>query len=239
MGDPERVPQTPPCHADRAALASGVAHVLIDRVAFVRRRLARVLGWLAFAAAVLPMGALIAVQKLGGGGFFQAVLDWGVAPALPLALLSVLLGFVNVIDNPARQTFVLEMVGRDELQNAVALNSVVMNSSRVIGPAIGGVVISLIGLAPCFYLNAASYLAVLLALAMMDATKLQKVPTVPRAKGQLRDGFRYVWSDRMVRTPLLMMAVIGTLVGIKLMISGFSRLMLGTSFRSFEKRFVQ
>jgi MFS family permease len=126
-------------------------------------------------------------------------------------LLSVLLGFVNVIDNPARQTFVLEMVGRDELQNAVALNSVVMNSSRVIGPAVGGVVISLIGLAPCFYLNAASFVAVLFALGMMDPTKLQRVPTVPRAKGQLRDGFRYVWSDRMVRTPLLMMAVIGTL----------------------------
>jgi predicted MFS family arabinose efflux permease len=103
------------------------------------------------------------------------------------------------------------MVGRDELQNAVALNSVVMNSSRVIGPAVGGVVISLIGLAPCFYLNAASFVAVLIALAMMDATKLQRVPTVPRAKGQLREGFRYVWSDRMVRTPLLMMAVIGTL----------------------------
>ena len=126
-------------------------------------------------------------------------------------LLSVVLGFVNVFDNPARQTFVLEMVGRDELQNAVALNSVVMNSSRIIGPAVGGVIIALIGLAPCFYLNAASFVAVLIALAMMDASKLQRVPTVPRAKGQLRAGFRYVWSDRMVRTPLLMMAVIGTL----------------------------
>jgi MFS family permease len=126
-------------------------------------------------------------------------------------LVSVVLGFVNVLDNPARQTFVMEMVGRDELQNAVALNSVVMNSSRIIGPAVGGVVISLLGLAPCFYLNAASFVAVLIALAMMDATKLQRVPTVPRAKGQLREGFRYVWSDRMVRTPLLMMAVIGTL----------------------------
>ncbi len=84
-------------------------------------------------------------------------------------LFSVLLGFVNVVDNPARQTFVMEMVGRDELPNAVGLNSVVMNSSRVVGPAVGGIVIEAVGLAPCFFFNAASYLAVLLALWMMNA----------------------------------------------------------------------
>ena len=126
-------------------------------------------------------------------------------------LFSVLLGFVNVIDNPARQTFVMEMVGRDELPNAVGLNSVVMNSSRVVGPAIGGIVIEAVGLGPCFFFNAASYLAVLLALWLMNGDLLQKVATIPRAKGQLREGFRYVWSDRMVRTTLVMMAVIGTL----------------------------
>jgi MFS family permease len=126
-------------------------------------------------------------------------------------LFSVLLGFVNVFDNPARQTFVMEMVGREELPNAVGLNSVVMNSSRIVGPAIGGIVIEIVGLAPCFFLNAASYVAVLLALHMMRAEELRPVPVVPRAKGQLREGFRYVWSDRLVRTPLIMMAVIGTL----------------------------
>jgi len=126
-------------------------------------------------------------------------------------LFSVLLGFVNVFDNPARQTFVMEMVGREELPNAVGLNSVVMNSSRIVGPAIGGIVIKFVGLAPCFFLNAASYAAVLLALRMMRASELRPAPVVARAKGQLRDGFRYVWSDRLVRTPLLMMAVIGTL----------------------------
>ena len=83
-----------------------------------------------------------------------------------------LLGFVNVFDNPARQTFVMEMVGRDELPNAVGLNSVVMNSSRVVGPAIGGILIEVVGLAPCFFFNAASYVAVIVALSMMDATKL-------------------------------------------------------------------
>jgi MFS family permease len=126
-------------------------------------------------------------------------------------LFSVALGFVNVFDNPARQTFVMEMVGREDLPNAVGLNSVVMNSSRIVGPAVGGIVIKFIGLAPCFFLNAASYVAVLAALRMMRAAELRPVPVVARAKGQLRDGFRYVWSDRLVRTPLIMMAVIGTL----------------------------
>ena len=126
-------------------------------------------------------------------------------------LLSFLLGFVNVVDNPARQTFVLEMVGRDDLPNAVSLNSVVMNSSRVVGPAIGGVLIEAFGIAPCFYINAASYVAVIVALSMMDTSLLHRLPTVERAKGQLREGFRYAWSEPLVRIPLLMMAVIGTL----------------------------
>jgi predicted MFS family arabinose efflux permease len=126
-------------------------------------------------------------------------------------LFSVLLGFVNVFDNPARQTFVMEMVGREDLPNAVGLNSVVMNSSRIVGPAVGGIVIKFIGLAPCFFLNAASYVAVLAALRMMRGSELRPVPVVARAKGQLRAGFRYVWSDRLVLIPLVMMAVIGTL----------------------------
>jgi predicted MFS family arabinose efflux permease len=139
------------------------------------------------------------------------IVAFGSPTVLLVYVFSVLLGFVNVIDNPARQTFVMEMVGRDELPNAVGLNSVVMNSSRVVGPAIGGIVIQAVGLGPCFFVNAASFVAVLVALWMMNGDALQRVATVPRAKGQLREGFRYVWSDRMVRTPLVMMAVIGTL----------------------------
>jgi predicted MFS family arabinose efflux permease len=135
----------------------------------------------------------------------------GQATVLIDYLFSVALGFVNVFDNPARQTFVMEMVGREELPNAVGLNSVVMNSSRIVGPAVGGIVIKFIGLAPCFFLNAASYVAVLAALRMMRGDELRRVPVVARAKGQLRDGFRYVWSDRLVLIPLVMMAVIGTL----------------------------
>ncbi len=139
------------------------------------------------------------------------IVSVGAAAVWNVYLLSFLLGFVNMIDNPARQTFVLEMVGRDQLQNAVSLNSVVMNSARVVGPAVGGLLIDLFGVGPCFYINAASYIAVIVALRMMDTTQLHRMPTVERARGQLRAGLRYAWSERMVRTPLLMMAVIGTL----------------------------
>jgi MFS family permease len=121
------------------------------------------------------------------------------------------LGFVNMIDNPARQTFVLEMVGRDDLPNAVSLNSVVMNGARVIGPAIAGALIAVVGLAVCFEVNAASYVAVIIGLSLMRRGELHRSPTVARAKGQLREGLRYVWRTPALRDTLLLVAVVGTL----------------------------
>ncbi len=124
-------------------------------------------------------------------------------------LLAVLLGVVNVFDNPARQTFVMEMVGRDDLPNAVSLNTVVMNASRVVGPAIGGVVIVVFGLGVCFFVNAVSYVAVLIGLSMMRSAELHPTGEVVRAKGQIRDGFRYVWRTPALRNTLLAVAIIG------------------------------
>jgi MFS family permease len=124
-------------------------------------------------------------------------------------LLAFLLGVTNLFDNPARQTFVFEMVGKEDLPNAVSLNSVVMNASRVIGPAVGGVVITVVGLGVCFLANAASFLAVLVALALMRTSELHTITPVVRAKGQLRDGFRYVWRTPSLRNTLIAMAVIG------------------------------
>ncbi len=120
-------------------------------------------------------------------------------------------GCVTALDNPARQTFVLEMVGREHLPNAVTLNTVNINMARVIGPALAGLIIAVIGIAPCFFLNAASYIAVIIALLMMNKSELSALPAQARAKGQLRDGFRYVWSTPRLRIPLIMMAVVGTL----------------------------
>lgn len=121
------------------------------------------------------------------------------------------LGFVNLVDNPTRQTFIFEMVGPDQLTNAVSLHSVLVNVARVIGPALAGALILTVGIAPCFLINAASYLAVIAALAAMRAAELRPGPRQPRRPGQLREGVLYVARTPALLTPLLMMAVIGTL----------------------------
>jgi MFS family permease len=128
-----------------------------------------------------------------------------------VGLLAVCLGLVNTVDNPTRQTFVIEMVGKEQIQNAVSLNSVLVNLARVIGPAIAGALIASVGLASCFLVNAASYIAVLISLRMMHAEHLHSGVLVARASGQLREGFRYVRSTPVLRNVLLMMAIIGTL----------------------------
>jgi MFS family permease len=121
------------------------------------------------------------------------------------------LGCVTVVDNPTRQSFVMEMVGGGEVSNAVGLNSSVITLARIIGPALAGIIIAAAGVTPCFFINAASYLAVLVALAMMDPEELIRSEPVQRAKGQLREGLAYVWSTPTLRRALLLMAVVGTL----------------------------
>jgi MFS family permease len=126
-------------------------------------------------------------------------------------VLALGLGLVTAFDMPVRQTFVVEMVGPDLLANAVTLNSVLMNAGRLVGPALGGVLIAAVGIGWCFVLNALSYLAVLGAVASMNTSALNTVAPASRAKGQVREGFRYVWARPELRTPLLIMAVLGTL----------------------------
>jgi len=124
-------------------------------------------------------------------------------------LLAGALGVVNLFDNPARQTFMVEMVGRDDLPNAVSLNAALMNGARVIGPAIGGVIITVFGLGTCFFVNAASYVAVIVGLSLMRTSELHRTPPVARARGQVREGFRYVWATPALRNVLLSVALIG------------------------------
>lgn len=126
-------------------------------------------------------------------------------------MLALALGLVNAVDNPARQTFIIEMVGKDELVNAVSLNSAQVNLSRVIGPAIGGVLIATMGLASCFIINAVSFAAVLIALYMMKPEHLHKARQAEYVKGQLKEGLTYVMSTPVLRDALLMMVIIGTL----------------------------
>jgi MFS family permease len=124
--------------------------------------------------------------------------------------LAGLLGVVNLFDNPARQSFVQEMVGKEHLSNAVSLNSAMINGGRVVGPAIGAALFTFVPLATCFYLNAASYVAVIVALAMMDTAQIARIRTVHRASGQVRDGFRYVARTPELREVLASVALIGT-----------------------------
>ncbi|WKZ81799.1 MAG: MFS transporter [Acidimicrobiia bacterium] len=121
------------------------------------------------------------------------------------------LGFVFVIDNPTRQTFVHDMVGPENLTNAVSLNSVLVNVARVIGPAAAGALILTVGLAPCFFINSASYAAAVIALALMNPERFHHSARSVRRRGQLREGLRYVRATPEVLVPLVMMAVVGTL----------------------------
>ncbi len=153
----------------------------------------------------------LVLQITGSGTALGLVTALQFLPMLVLGGLAFALGVVNAVDNPARQTFVLEMVGHEQLANAVSLNSVLVNLARVIGPALAGVLIAGAGLAPCFFVNAASYVGVLVGLRMMRAGDLHPAPLVARTAGQLRQGLRYVRSTPVVRSVLLMMALIGTL----------------------------
>ena len=126
-------------------------------------------------------------------------------------VLAFALGSVSVIEVPTRQSFVIEMVGEDQLSNAIGLNSTVFTSARVIGPAIAGVLIAGVGIAWCFLINAVSFAAVIVSLTKMNAAELHRGAPVERSKGQLREGLRYVWNTPILRTSLLMMAIIGTI----------------------------
>jgi MFS family permease len=125
-------------------------------------------------------------------------------------LLALCLGAVSAVDNPTRQAFVLEMVGKEEIVNAISLNSTEINLARVVGPAIAGILIASVGLAACFLINGFSFLAVLAVLMAMRAEELRPTPLASRMPGQLRQGLQYVRASPVIRTILVMMAVIGT-----------------------------
>jgi len=124
-------------------------------------------------------------------------------------LLAFSLGMVTVFDNPARQTFYIELVGPDHLRNAVTLYSTLVNLARIVGPAIAAALIAAFGLAPCFFINGFSYAAVVIMLGMLRAEELLTTPPLPQAKGQILEGFRYIVSTPVLGSTLVVMAIIG------------------------------
>ncbi|MEX2533622.1 MAG: MFS transporter [Nitriliruptoraceae bacterium] len=124
-------------------------------------------------------------------------------------ILALLLGMTDALDRPARQTFVAELVPREQLTNAVLMNSVIMNSAFMTGPAIAGVLITTVGLAASFYINAASFLAVIIALLLLDDAERLRSPSLQKRRGQLVEGFRYVRTTPELIAPLILMGVVG------------------------------
>ena len=125
-------------------------------------------------------------------------------------LFALLLGCVTAFDAPARQTFVSELVGEEDLTNAVALNSTSFNAARMVGPAVAGVLIASTGTGWVFVINAASYLGVLLSLTMLRVEHLHRRGKAPRAEGGLLAGLRYVWSRPDLKAVLFMLFLLGT-----------------------------
>jgi MFS family permease len=141
--------------------------------------------------------------------FLGVVVLVGVAALWMVYVSALALGLAAAFDTPARQTFVQEMVGRENLTNAVSLNSTLINAARIVGPAIAGFLIVGVGIAWCFLINGLSYAALIVALLMMNAAELRRDAVTPRTPNQLLEGFRYVMATPAVRTPLILLAVAG------------------------------
>ena len=117
---------------------------------------------------------------------------------------------MNVFDGPARQSLISNMVGRDRIANAIALNSIAMNTSRIVGPAVGGLLIATVGVTPCFFVNAISFVAVIASLVAMRTSELMPSQREVRSKGQIRAGLRYIAGTPALIAPLVMVLVTGT-----------------------------
>jgi MFS family permease len=125
-------------------------------------------------------------------------------------LFAFLLGSVSAFDSAARQTFVAELVGEEDLSNAVGLNSTSFNAARMIGPAVAGVLITAVGSGWLFVINAASFVAVLCSLFFLRVDQLHRGVKTNRGRGGLADGFRYVWRRPDIKAILVMLFLIGT-----------------------------
>jgi MFS family permease len=131
-------------------------------------------------------------------------------PVWMVYALSFATGLVTAVDMPTRQSFYLDMVGPKDLTNAMSLNTATFTGTRIVGAALGGALATLIGLAPLFLINGVSYLAVVVALLAMRPGELHRRERVGRAKGQIREGVRYVWRTRALRLPMVAMLFVFT-----------------------------
>jgi MFS family permease len=151
--------------------------------------------------------ALMAIPALG----LFAVTATGIVEPWMVFLAVFAMGSVNAIDNPTRQSFVIEMVGPDRVVNAVSLNSVIVQMARIVGLALAGLLIAGFGVVPCFALNALTFVAMIVALWGMEPGGLHPEPVASREPGAIRAGLRYVLRTPELAVPLALMALVGTL----------------------------
>jgi MFS family permease len=154
---------------------------------------------------------IVQIIAMAQSGVLAALAFSGRPPILAIDAVALIGGCTLAFDNPARRAFVVEMVHDDDVNNAVSLNSALMTSARIVGPALAGLLVTVAGYGWCFTLDAISYLAVLAAFFKMNPSELRTPPVATRAKAQVRAGLRYVRTVPDLWIPLVMMAVVGTL----------------------------
>lgn len=144
--------------------------------------------------------------------FILAVLVWtGSVRYWHILVLATLLGFVNTLDMPTRQSFVIELVGKEDLMNAVALNSTIFNAARIIGPALAGLLMGYLGIAFCFFVNGLSFLAIIYGLWQIDAGNAPSKKTAnSHVLQDIKEGLVYIYNHQLLFRALLLIAVIGT-----------------------------
>ena len=174
-------------------LGGPFAGIIVDR--FDKRRILYATQW-SFAALTLLLSFLV---------YADLIQVW------MLFLFATAFGIVDIVDNPGRQTFVHELVGREHLRNAVTLNATEANMARALGPLIAGTLIAGVGIAFCFLANALSFLVIIFALSRMRASEFHRETFERKRAGHLFESLSYVASVPLIRSVLLAMAVIGTL----------------------------
>ncbi len=161
--------------------------------------------------------------------FTLALLDWtGVVRYWHILVLATLLGVVNTIDMPARQAFIMEMVGKEDLMNAIALNSSVFNAARAIGPAVAGILIAASSTAFCFFVNGLSFLAVLAGLLLMRIELVpRKEPLSYHVLKDIGEALRYIRDTPVLLVTILLVAVVGVFAtNFNVLVPVFARLEL-------------
>ncbi|MCU1484488.1 MAG: transporter [Actinomycetia bacterium] len=128
-----------------------------------------------------------------------------------IGVIVVVIGFVTVVDIPTRQAFINELVEPEDVINAVGLNSALFNATRIVGPGVAAILIRTAGTGWCFLINGVSFVAVIIGLVAMRTSELAPTPRVTRAKGQVREGLRYIKSQPELRANLVLMLIAGLL----------------------------